>query len=203
MGRCIFVYGKSGAGKSRSLKFFNEDEIFLVQVEDKDLPFRKKFKYSAVLSDPAVIMSQLEKMPCKIAVIDDAGYIMTKMFMRGHGKGDQFKLYNNIADTMYSFIQDIKQLPKDVNVYMIFHEDQRDDGFAKISTIGKLLDDKVRLEGLVTVCLRAIVKGKEHLFLTNSEGYDIVKSPEEMFKDVEIENNLKAVDEAIREYYGE
>lgn len=201
MGNAFFIYGKSGSGKSRSLKNFKEDEIFLVNVNGKRLPFNKKFKYMGKSSDVRKIIDQLKKMPCKTAVIDDAGYIMTDMFMKGHTGGDQFKLYNTIADEMYTLVASIQELlPDDVNVYLTFHEERSDSGDSKLLTIGKLLDQKICLEGLVTVVLRCIVKGGQHLFITNSDGSDIAKSPEGMF-DMEIENDLKMVDDTIRKYW--
>lgn len=201
MGNAIFIYGKSGSGKSRSLKNFAEDEIFLVNVNGKRLPFNKKFKYTGKSADVRTIIDQLQKMPCKTAVIDDAGYIMTDMFMKGHTGGDQFKLYNTIADEMYTLVASIQRLlPEDVNVYLTFHEERSDNGDSKLLTIGKLLDQKICLEGLVTVVLRCIVKGGQHLFITNSDGSDIAKSPEGMFE-MEIENDLKMVDDRIREFW--
>ncbi len=201
MGNAIFVYGKSGSGKSRSLKNFKEDEIFLVNVNGKRLPFNKKFKYTGKSADVRTIIDQLQKMPCKTAIIDDAGYIMTDMFMKGHTGGDQFKLYNTIADEMYTLVASIQRLlPEDVNVYLTFHEERSDNGDSKLLTIGKLLDQKICLEGLVTVVLRCIVKGGQHLFITNSDGSDIAKSPEGMFE-MEIENDLKQVDDRIREFW--
>jgi hypothetical protein len=201
MGNAIFIYGKSGSGKSRSLKNFAEDEIFLVNVNGKRLPFNKKFKYTGKSADVRTIIDQLQKMPCKTAVIDDAGYIMTDMFMKGHTGGDQFKLYNTIADEMYTLVASIQRLlPDDVNVYLTFHEERSDNGDSKLLTIGKLLDQKICLEGLVTVVLRCIVKGGQHLFITNSDGSDIAKSPEGMFE-MEIENDLKMVDDRIREFW--
>ena len=201
MGNAIFVYGKSGSGKSRSLKNFKEDEIFLVNVNGKRLPFNKKFKYTGKSADVRTIIDQLQKMPCKTAIIDDAGYIMTDMFMKGHTGGDQFKLYNTIADEMYTLVASIQRLlPEDVNVYLTFHEERSDSGDSKLLTIGKLLDQKICLEGLVTVVLRCIVKGGQHLFITNSDGSDIAKSPEGMFE-MEIENDLKQVDDRIREFW--
>lgn len=201
MGNAIFVYGKSGSGKSRSLKNFKEDEIFLVNVNGKRLPFNKKFKYTGKSADVRTIIDQLQKMPCKTAIIDDAGYIMTDMFMKGHTGGDQFKLYNTIADEMYTLVASIQRLlPEDVNVYLTFHEERSDSGDSKLLTIGKLLDQKICLEGLVTVVLRCIVKGGQHLFITNSDGSDIAKSPEGMFE-MEIENDLKMVDDRIREFW--
>ena len=202
MGECVLVYGKSGSGKSRSLLNFEEDEIFLINTIGKRMPFPKKFKYELKSDNTQLIKEKLKAMPCKAAVIDDAGYLMTNTFMRSHGKGDQFALYNTIGDTMWGLFRFIKtDLPDDVIVYVMMHEENDDFGNSKLRTIGKLLDQKVCLEGMVTICLHCIVKGKEHIFVTNSNGLGIEKSPEDMF-DYEIANDLKAVDTRIREFWG-
>ena len=204
MGECVIVYGKSGTGKSRSLKNFGEDEIFLVNTISKRLPFPKKFKFEAKTTSISAIKAQLKKMPLKIAVIDDFGYTMTAKFMTEHSTTkDGFGLYNQIADSVYDLIMFVKtELPDDVIVYLIFHEDENDMGNTKLKTIGKLLTEKVCIEGMVTICLRAMKQGTDrYFFRTQSDGTDISKSPEGMF-DLEIENDLKAVDTKIREYWG-
>lgn len=206
MGQVILIYGKSGSGKSRSLKNFKPDEIMLVNVEKKALPFRNKFKYILESDDIGLIIQQLTKMPLKTAVIDDAGYILTNQFMRGHSQGKKgaavYDLYNEIADNFWQLFKFVKNsLAPDVLVYFLMHEDSNDTGETKLKTIGKLLDDKVCLEGMVTVCLRCVTKDGKHYFRTQTDGFDITKSPEEMFEEVEIENDLKAVDTKIREYY--
>ena len=208
MGRIVLIYGKSGSGKSRSLKNFAEDEIFLVNVEDKDLPFRNKFKYVKSTDKYETIKKGLKQMPTKTAVIDDAGYLITNAFMRGHSvgrKGGQvFDLYNDIGDNFWGLFEFIKrELPADVIVYIIMHEEQSSDGCSfKLKTIGKILDEKVCLEGMVTVYLRCMSVDGKHFFKTHTDGSDITKSPEDMFSSDEIENDLKAVDTVIREYYG-
>ena len=202
MGECVIIYGKSGTGKSRSLKNFADDEIFLVNTINKRLPFPGKFKYTITGANMDTIERGLKTMPCKTAVIDDFGYQQTLRFMEGHGKGDQFKMYNTIADQTFNVIQIIKSLPEDVIVYLIMHEETNDLGDVKLKTIGKLLDQKVCLEGMVTVCLRAMKTGTDrYFFRTQSDGSDISKSPEGMF-DLEIENDLKFVNDRIREYWG-
>ena len=206
MGECVFIYGKSGSGKSRSLINFGEDEIFLVNTIGKRLPFRSKFKYEIKTDDFSKIANGLRKMPTKTAVIDDSGYLMTNAFMRGHSApksgSSTFDLYNDIADSFWSLITVIKnELPDDVIVYMIMHEDTTDYGETKLRTIGELLSEKVCIEGMSTVVLRCVVRDGKHLFLTQSDGNDISKSPEGMFA-LEIENDLKAVDTVIREYWG-
>lgn len=204
MGEAIIIYGKSGTGKSRSLKEFGEEEILFVNTVNKRLPFPKKFKYELRTANVDLVKAKLSKMPVKTAVIDDFGYQQTVKFMEGHTKksgGSQFDLYNTIADDAFGLIMFIKTLPDDVIVYLILHEESNDYGDVKLKTIGKLLDQKVCIEGLVTVCLRAMKQGTDrYYFRTQSDGQDISKSPEGMF-DLEIPNDLAAVDKRIREYW--
>lgn len=207
MGETILIYGKSGSGKSRSLINFGEDEIYLINTIGKRLPFPKKFKYVTNSDNYESIKAGLKRMPLKVAVIDDAGYLLTNPFMRGHSmpkKGSSsFDLYNDIADDFWKLLMFIKtELPEDVLVYILMHEETSDYGETKLKTIGKLLSEKVCIEGMSTVCLRCMVQGTSHTFRTQSDGMDISKSPEGMFEGLTIENDLKAVDTAIRAYYG-
>lgn len=206
MGQIVLIYGKSGSGKSRSLKNFAKDEIFFINIEKKALPFRGSFTYSLETDNISTIMNQLQKMPMKTAVIDDAGYLLTNAFMRGHSGGKKgaavYDLYNDIADMYWGLFKFIKnKLPNDVIVYILMHEDTNDEGATKLKTIGRLLDEKVCLEGMVTICLRCVSDQGKHFFRTVTDGKDITKTPEEMFEAEEIENDLKAVDTAIRTYY--
>lgn len=204
MGEAVIIYGKSGTGKSRSLKEFGEEEILFVNTVNKRLPFPKKFKYELRTANVDLVKAKLSKMPVKTAVIDDFGYQQTARFMAEHTKkqgGSQFDLYNSIADDAYGLIMFIKTLPDDVIVYLILHEESNDYGDVKLKTIGKLLDQKVCIEGLVTICLRAMKEGTDkYFFRTQSDGQDISKSPEGMFE-LEIPNDLAAVDKRIREYW--
>lgn len=206
MGIPVLIYGKSGSGKSRSLKNFKEDEILFVNVEGKLLPFRKKFKYEIKTDNIFRIIEQIHKMPCKVAVIDDAGYLMTHHFMENHKakKGNaSFEMYDTIADTMYTLVKRIKDdVDPDKIVYIMMHEDTDDFGATKLRTIGKLIDNKVCLEGMVTICIRCMSDGGKHFFRVQTNGMDITKTPEDMFDVPEIENDLKLVDDTIREYYG-
>jgi hypothetical protein len=206
MGEPILIYGKSGSGKSRSLKNFADDEMFFVNVISKRLPFQKKFKYEAKTRNYETIKNQLLKMPCKAAVIDDAGYLMTNTFMSGHSNpksgASTFDLFNTIGDEFWGLVLFVKEkLPEDVFVYFIMHELSNDYGEVKVRTIGKLLDEKVCVEGMFTICLHCMTDGEKHWFKTQGGTNDIAKAPEEMF-DREIENDLKAVDARAREYWG-
>lgn len=209
MGMPVIIYGKSGSGKSRSLKNFAKDEIALINVEGKDLPFKGKgFDLTMnEVSFASVAIQALKKLPenIKTIVIDDAGYLMSHYFMANHRniKGNaQFDMYNQIGDDMCELVKAIKAMPRDVIVYLIFHEDTNEQtGETKIFTIGKLLDQKANLVGMVTICLRCMSSEGKHFFRTVTDGSDVTKAPEEMFEAEEIDNDLKAVDVAIRKYY--
>lgn len=206
MGIPVFIYGKSGSGKSRSLKTFGENEIALINVEGKALPFKGSFTYTFKTDSVDTIIKSLKSLPEKVktAVIDDCGYIMTHHFMKNHRKMQgtaQFDMYNQMADDMYSLVNGVKELPDDIIVYMIFHEETSEYGDTKLMTIGKLLDQKANLIGMVTIAIRCMSDSGRHFFRTVTDGTDITKTPEEMFSEEEIENDLKAVDTAIRKYY--
>jgi len=142
----------------------------------------------------------------KSIVIDDAGYLVTNHFMSKHsscgGGNGVFTLYNEIGDHFWGLIEFVKKkLPDDKIVYFIMHEDKNDFGDIKPKTIGKLLDEKVCIEGMFTIALRCMSDNNKHYFRTQSDGSDICKTPLEMFEDKEIDNDLKLVDTTIREYY--
>lgn len=203
MGIPVLIIGKSGAGKSASLRNFPEAGI--INVLGKPMPF-KGSRNQKVTRDYDVIRSALYRSKSLSMVIDDAGYLITDMFMQNHsstgGGNAVFTLFNDIGDKFYNLIRFIPEaLPDNKIVYVIMHEEKTDLGDIKPKTIGKILDDKVCLEGLFTVVLRCTVSGGKHVFLTQSQGYDIQKSPIGMFDAEEIDNDLKVVDQKIREYY--
>lgn len=205
MGIPVLIIGKSGTGKSRSMKNCVGKDFGLIRVLNKPLPFRGKIG-GAVTSDYKNICLSLAspKWP-KSIVIDDAGYLITGQFMDGHnstGKGNAvFTLYNDMADNFYRMIQHIaNNTPEDRIVYVIMHEDTNDFGDIKPKTIGKLLDEKVCIEGMFTIVLRA-VHTDNYYFVTQSRDGAVSKSPDNMFDSVEIPNDLLAVDNAIRSYY--
>lgn len=201
----ILIIGKSGSGKSASMKHCVGKDFNLIRVLNKPLPFRGKIS-GWYTDDYQVVFRALKSAPAKSIVIDDAGYLITNYFMRNHstkGKGnDVFGLYNTLGDDFWRLIQFIvSEIPEDKIVYVIMHEDVDDYGNVKAKTIGKLLDDKICLEGLFTVVLRCVNNLSEHKFITQSDGAAISKAPEGMFEDIEIENDLLYVDNKIREYY--
>ena len=208
MGVPVLIMGRSGSGKSASLRNFDKD-VFVVNVNNKPLPFKDNTHLKVLNSDEYLKIKPALKMAyekgIKTAVIDDAGYLLTAKFMAGHrqAKGNsQFDLYNEIADNFYNLIKFIAdELPADMNVYVIMHEEMNDMGYTKPKTIGKLLDDKVCVEGMFTIVLHSMKLDGKYVFATNTDGLDVTKSPIGMFEETYISNDLSKVDEVIREYY--
>lgn len=205
MGIPVLIMGKSGTGKSRSMKSCVGKDFGLIRVLNKPLPFRGKIS-GAICNNYENIKKAIKSSNWpKSIVVDDAGYLITGQFMDGHastGKGNAvFSLYNQMADEFYRLIQAVSDAPEDRIVYIIMHEDTNEFGDIKPKTIGKLLDEKVCLEGMFTVVLRS-VKGERYAFVTQSRDGAVSKAPDDMFPDVEIDNDLLYVDNTIREYYG-
>jgi ABC-type dipeptide/oligopeptide/nickel transport system ATPase component len=200
----VLIIGKSGSGKSTSLRNCKEG-FNLIKVLDKPLPFKGKIP-CGVTDDYSKVMSWLKGAKEKSIVIDDAGYLITNHFMNNHastGKGNGvFSLYNEIGDKFWNLVQFISlQLPADKIVYIMMHEDTNDFGDIKPKTIGKMLDEKVCLEGMFTIVLRCVSSENKHMFITQSSNGAVSKSPIDMFESLEIDNDLKIVDQKIREYF--
>lgn len=201
----ILIIGKSGSGKSTSMRNCAGNEDWnLIRVLDKPLPFKGKINGWAT-DDYQTLMKCLASSKAKNIVLDDAGYLITNHFMRGHsscGAGNGvFTLYNNIGDYFWNLIQFIIKLPSDKIVYVMMHEDKNDFGDIKPKTIGKLLDEKVCIEGMFTIVLRCIEESGKHLFVTQSADGAVSKSPMGMFKELTIDNDLLLIEKAVREYY--
>jgi len=201
----VLIIGKSGSGKSTSLRNCVEKDFNLIRVLDKPLPFKGKIN-GWKTDDYQMIMKALNQSKAKSIVIDDAGYLITNHFMRGHsssGKGNAvFSLYNDIGDYFWNLIQFIvSKLPENKIVYLMMHEEMNDFGEVKPKTIGKLLDEKVCIEGMFTIVLRCVEEGGKHLFVTQASNGAVSKSPIGMFENLTIGNDLAVVDETIRDYY--
>lgn len=205
MAQVILVLGKSGSGKSTSMRNFAKDELALINVNKKPLPFKGKFDSTLESTNYEQIEKAIFSTQKKVIVIDDAGYLITNQFMMGHGenKGNAvFELYNSLADNFYKLIKFCQErVADDKTVYFVMHEDKNDFGDIKPKTIGKLLDEKVCVEGLFTIALRAECLNGEYIFHTRTDGSDVTKAPLGMFDTDTVPNDLKAVDRIIRDYY--
>lgn len=201
----VLLIGKSGTGKSTSMRNFENDEIAVINVLGKQLPFKSKIKNIVTTDDYNKVVENIQKTSRKTIVIDDAGYLITNQFMRNHSKGGGgnavFAVYNELADNFWKLVNTIKNIDGGKTVYLIMHEDTDENGNTRPKTIGKLLDDKVCIEGMFTVAIRSMFKDGKYIFRTKTDGNDIVKSPLGMFEEEEIDNDLKEVDKIIRDYY--
>ena len=219
MGIPVLIIGESGSGKTYAIKNLDPDKVGIFLCEKNRLPFRKHFptykvrnmmkeengkqityRQSAVIQ--GVLMGRKGKDHKKIYVIDDSQYIMAnEYFDRANEKG--YDKFVDIGANFRNLIHMVNNdLPDDVIVYFLHHpETDSNTGRLKAKTIGKMLDEKLTLEGCFDIVLHARTDGQEHWFSTQSDGTDTAKSPEEMFE-AKIPNDLAFVDKTIREYYG-
>lgn len=214
MSIATMIIGESGTGKSTSLRNFDPQNTLLIQAVKKPLPFRstdwkpvvKGQGGSVFVSDnSAHIVAAMQRTDKEIIVIDDFQYVLANEFMRrvtdnetGNGA---FAKYNEIARHAWDVLMASTSLPDHKRVYILSHTSTDDFGKTKIKTIGKLLDEKIVMEGLVTIVLRTVVANGDYMFSTKNNGQDTVKSPIGLFESDLIENDLAQVDKAITAYY--
>ena len=199
MGILTMLYGQSGTGKSTSFRNFTNDEVAIINVSGKPMPFRSDLK-TLSSNDYLTIAKWLPKIKQPSIIIDDATYLMVDEFMkRANEKG--YEKYNVMAQNFSALIEQARQLPNDKIIYFVGHSEQMDDGREHFKTIGKMLDNYLTVEGKFTIVLKSVVKDGHYYFQTHNNGMDTVKSPMGMFDEDLIENDLKAVDQVIREYY--
>lgn len=197
----VMILGESGTGKSSSLRKFKPDEVEIINVIGKPLPFRSKGFESHSTDSYSTIKQILRKTDKPSIVIDDAQYLMANEFMR-RAKEKGYEKFTEIGQNFWDFVNFCRNLPEDKIVYFLQHVETSADGNTiKAKTIGKMLDEKVTLEGMFAVVLRTHVDEDGYGFTTQNSGSDTVKSPVGMFDDVVIPNDLKMVDTAIREYW--
>lgn len=199
MGIPVLVLGESGSGKSASLRNFEPDEIGIFNVASKPLPFRKKL-LKVDKANYSVIHQALSNPSKKVYAIDDSQYLMCfEEFARAKETG--YQKFTDMALNFYNLVHFIiENTPPDVTVYFLHHTETSDMGKTKAKTVGKMLDSKLTLEGLFSIVLLCKTDGTRHYFETQSDGYTTAKSPMEMFER-EIDNDLKMVDNTIREYF--
>lgn len=209
----VLIIGRSGSGKTYSLKNFKKGEVGVISVEKGRLPFRSDIRVMKVPKDPtegtakdaasvnaakyAWITAAVRQAKVKALVIDDSQYLLVnELFDRANEKG--YDKFTSMAKRFRDLIHSINELEEeDKIVYFLHHSETDADGREKVKTIGKMLDEKLTVEG----CFDIVIYCQDHKFFTQSNGQSTAKTPEDMF-DLEIPNDLKAVDMAIREYYG-
>lgn len=207
----VLVIGPSGSGKTYSVKNFKPEEVGVISVEKGRLPFRSEIKVAKVQVDSssevkdyatlnrakyAWIMKAIQSAKCKSIVIDDSQYLLVnELFDRAAERG--YDKYVQMAANFRNLIHFINELPEDDKiVYFLHHTETGPDGREKAKTIGKMLDEKLTVEG----CFDIVIYCQDHKFFTQSNGQSTAKSPEGMF-DLEMSNDLKQVDLAIRDFW--
>ena len=196
----VMVCGQSGTGKSASLRNFKPEDVCIINVSGKPLPFKNKHK-TFNSDDYMAIDNAIHKAPARSIVIDDATYLMTDEFMRT-AKVTGYQKFTDMALNYFTLVKQAAALPDDKIVYFLGHIEIDQNGNEKFKTIGKMLDEKVTLEGLYTIVLKTVVADGHYMFSTQNSGQDTVKTPMGMFDQALIENDLAMVDRTIREYYG-
>lgn len=209
----VLIIGRSGSGKTYSLKNFKVGEVGVISVEKGRLPFKSDIKVARVPKDPTKgeardaaqlnaakyswIMRAIQSASCPAIVIDDSQYLLVnELFDRANERGyDKFVSMAAKFRDLIHFINDLDDENK--IVYFLHHSETDTDGREKVKTIGKMLDEKLTVEG----CFDIVIYCQDHKFFTQANGQSTAKTPEDMF-DLEIPNDLKMVDTTIREYYG-
>ena len=195
----VLLIGKSGSGKSASMRNFKKEEIAIANVLGKPLPFKSNLDAPKV-DNYDILLKAIQNTDKKVIVVDDANYLITNEFMnKSSVKG--FDKYNEMGNNFFNLINGIKNIEGGKTVYLIMHEDTDDEGNVKPKTIGKLLDDKVNIQGMFTICLRSMYDNGNYIFRLKTNGQDCVKTPIGLFDEEQMENDLKLVDTKIREYY--
>lgn len=201
MGLGVLILGGAGTGKTHSIVNFDPNEVGIFAVEKSYLPFRKQFKV-AKRANYDTIMKVLRDPKMKIYVIDDSQYLMAnENFDRAREVG--YQKYTEMALHFRDLIHWVNYgLPDDVIVYFLHHNEiDPNTGFSKAKTLGKMLDNQLTVEGCFNIVLNTLVENGKYYFITQSDGYTTSKSPEGMFE-YKIPNDLKFVDDTIRDYYG-
>ena len=205
MGMPVLILGESGSGKSTSLRNFPPDKVAVLNVASKPLPFKNKLMVRNGVNYNS-INSSLQKNAMKAYVIDDVQYLMSFEFF-DHARETGYQKFTNLGKNFYDMMMNIRNCTsEDTIVYLLGHVEQVADNKQKMKTIGKMLDEKLTIEGLCTIVLwcKAQLENKTvtHKFVTETDGMTTAKSRMDMFGDLEIDNDLYLVDKTIREFYG-
>lgn len=199
----ILIMGESGTGKSTSLRNCDPATTAVVNPVGKPLPFKNHFEMLNNETDAGKIVKYMKAQAAtgkKLIVVDDFQYILSVPYMN-RIKETGWDKYNDFGANYFEIINCCKDLPDDVVVAYLTHLETLDNGLTTVKLIGKLLRDKITIEGLFTVVLRTGVNEAKYYFYTQNSGKDTVKSPLGMFPAYAIENDLNYVVDKIRNYY--
>lgn len=219
MSNTVLIIGESGSGKSTSIRNLDPLTTYIINVLDKPLPFRgarrnyllcnkdnPEGNYSST-DDASKIKSLIlaisdRRSDIKTLIIDDFNYVITNEFMRqALVKG--YEKFSVLGQNAWSIINALNQTRDDLDCFLISHSQIDEHGKSKPKTIGKMIDEKVCLEGMVTVCLHSLIIDGQYKFLTQNDGHHTAKSPFGMFETKLIDNDLIFIKEKIHQYLNE
>lgn len=200
MARLVLVISKSGTGKSSSLRNLKKGEASVVLCSGKELPFRSDIS-TLVPKSHLDVINAIEKANAPIVVIDDANYLMSFEEMNRATEIGYVK-FTQMATHMFDIFQAIINKESDQTFYIMAHAAETEDGMIRFKTTGKMLSEKIVLEGLTNILItNEITSDGEFVFRVRTDGTG-VKTPLGMFKTDTVPNDLKIVDKAIKDYYG-
>jgi hypothetical protein len=219
MSNTSIIIGESGTGKSTSIRNLKPEETFIINVLNKPLPFRGyKNMYTRVSADGStgnyytsdvyehieiVIRKINAKRPeIKTLIIDDFQYLMAGEFMsraleRGYDK------FSEIGKHAYDLLKLLPTLREDLDIFVLTHSEANESGKMKVKTIGKMLDDKITIEGMYAMVLQTELTDGNYHFITQGDSRHIAKSPMGMFETRNIPNDLAFVKTKMNSYYNE
>lgn len=199
----VLIMGESGTGKSTSMRNCDPAMVAVVNPVGKPLPFKNHFEMLVNETDARKITRYMKEQAAagkKLIVVDDFQYILAVPYMN-RIKETGWDKYNDFGANYFEIIDVCKDLPDDVIVAYMTHLETLDNGLTTVKLIGKLLREKITIEGLFTVVLRTGVNEGKYYFYTQNSGKDTVKSPLGMFPAYAIDNDLNYVADKIRNYY--
>ena len=205
MAEKILIMGESGTGKSTSIRNCDPNTTAIINPVGKPLPFKgsKKFVSLNGVTDADKIINFMKDQANagkKIIIVDDFQYILAIPYMN-RIKESGWDKYNDFGSNYFNIIDVCNELPEDVIVYYLTHCETLENGVTTVKLIGKLLREKITVEGLFTIVLKTGVSEGKYYFFTQNSGKDTVKSPMGMFDSFSVENDLAYVDAKIRNYY--
>lgn len=220
MSNTVLVIGPSGSGKSTSIRNLDPKSTFIISILDKPLPlkgFKSKYNPLAGWSDKegnylqtddwqrvvrCIKMINEDRPEITTLIVDDAHFIMANEFMaRACEKG--FDRFSEIAQHMWFVMVAITKSRPSLTCFVLSHNEIDNNGVSKPKTVGKLLDDKITLEAMVTTVLHTVVKDNQYTFLTQNDGLHVCKSPMGLFDELYIDNDLQFVKQAVEDYFNE
>lgn len=206
----VLILGESGTGKSTSLRNLDPAHTLLIQCVKKPLPFRSKdWSYRAkdnpsgnifVTHDWMQIMTIMKKTQRRLIVVDDLQYMLSSEYM-ARASENGYQKFADLASHMWQVINSAMLLPDSTRVYFLAHTETTDDGVTRMKSMGRMIHEKLAIEGLFSIVLRTAVINGSYLFQTKNNGHDTVKAPVGLFEDEMIENDLSLIDAKLFEYY--